>query len=241
MKVISIPTRLRLAMAFLFLCVPFAALETVIVTRAPWWRMPYRSMAVWSASVALICTPLAAWLIQGKKWALQLTTAFAMIWVSLSVWTAIRLRMPSLGFLSIGLLIYFSVLIRWLTREERRSFFDPQMNWFQGLPKPIPGLLCDLSLGDHPFLLKVSRLDREGVFLFLDEGHSTLNDSSSLKAGVPVELTFSFRSSRIQCSGVPIGVLRKGTGASFKFQSLRPDIKKELGDFIGVLEGEGYV
>jgi hypothetical protein len=235
MKVVFVPAKLRLAAALLFLCVPFAAFETVLVTRAPWWRLPFQSIGIWSVAVFLICVPLSAWLLQGKRWALRLTQLFLVAWVLLNLGVAIFLRNPSVGFFTFLLIVCFGSLGFWLEHELGRSFFDPHLKWYQGLPKLIAGLTCRVTCGDQEVNCRVSRLDREGAFVFGD--HPML----SLRADLKSELVFNFRDRSLKCEAVPVRAFLDGRGAGFQFQNLVPDLQKNLGDFIELLKGEGYV
>lgn len=241
MRVILVPAQLRLAAAVLFLCVPLAAFETVIVTRAPWWRLPYQSIAVWSASVFMIVLPLSVWLMRGRSWVVRVLGVFFGIWLALNAWVAIRTHNPGLGFLSILLLALFGAWLTWVRHELKRSFFDPRMKWYQGLPRPLPGVTCRVAWSDREVDCKVSRLDREGVFVFqpsVREGESAL---IALRTDVRSELTFSFRERTLRCTGLPVRALEGNRGAGFQFDGLAPDLKKQLGDFIETLRGEGYV
>jgi hypothetical protein len=238
MRVILVPTRLRLAAALLFLCVPIAALETVLVTRAPWWRLPYHSIGVWSASVALICVPLAAWIMRGRKWAYWLLQLFFSTWILLNSWVALRMRFPALAFFTLFLGALFGALLAWLSHELRRSFFDPRMRWYEGSPQPLPGLSCRVAWGDRELDCRVSRLDREGAFVFREGAEKA--PLAALRPDVRSELTFRFRGRAVRCTGLPMRVLDGDRGAGFQFDGLGPDLRKQLGDFIESLKGEGY-
>ncbi|MGZ3689679.1 MAG: hypothetical protein ACXWPM_13025 [Bdellovibrionota bacterium] len=237
MRVLSTPGRLRLATAALFLCIPLAAIEIVIASKLPWWRIPARTLGMWSLSIFLICVPLAAWLSAGRRWALQLTTLFLSAWVILSGWIAIRNHNTSVGFYAILLAFLFLTEMRWVRREMGRSFYDPLLPWFQGLPKPIPGLVCQLNVGGgDAFPVQVSRMDREGAFLF----HAR-EPLPALKSGQRFDVDFDFRNRKFHCQARPMRALSTGLGAGFQFQGLSADLRKELGDFVEVLRGEGYV
>jgi hypothetical protein len=236
-----VPGRLRLAAALLFLCVPIAAFETVVVTRAPWWRLPYESIAVWSASVFLIVLPASVWITRGRAWAVRALEVFFAVWLVLNAWVAARTGNPSLGFLTVALLALYGGWLTWVKHELQRSFFDPRMSWYQGLPKPLPGVSCRLAWGDNELDLRVGRLDREGAFVFQ---HATRVDGPALtrlRTDVASELTFSFRERSVRCTGLPVRALHGDLGAGFQFYGLAPDLKKQLGDFIETLRGEGYV
>jgi hypothetical protein len=244
MRVILVPVRLRLAAALLLACVPLAALETVIVTRAPWWRLPYQSMGIWSLAVLLICFPLAVWLMRGKRWAIFVTQGFFCAWVLLNVSIAIRLRNPAIGFFTLLLLAFFGALSVWIRHEMGRSFFDPQLSWYQGLPRPLPGLRCKVSWGDQELECRVSRLDREGAFVFHESRGADIGAPgplSSLRPEVRSELTFHFRERTIRFPALPVRALDGDRGVGFQFNGLAPDHRKQLGDFIETLKGEGYV
>src|SRR5258708_2744484 len=133
MKVVAVPPRLRFAVSILALCVPIAAIETIMVIRAPWWRLPLQTIEIWSLAVGLITVPLAMWMTYGKRWAFYLTAGFGLIWCLLSAWTAIRMKNPSLGFFTLSLVFYWIGVLLWLRFEMSRSFFDPQVSWYQGL------------------------------------------------------------------------------------------------------------
>lgn len=234
MRVILVPGRLRLAALMLFLCVPLAGIETVVATRAPWWRLPYPAIGMWSASAFLMALPLSVWLMRGRGWARGVTEALLVLWLALSAWFALRTRNPGLGFLTVALIAAFGAWVTWIRRELGRSFFDPRMHWFQGLPRPLPGLTCRVALADRELDCQVSRIDREGAFVFS-------SSPGALRASARSELTFRFRERSVRCVGVPVRALTDGLGAGFQFQGLAPDLRKQLGDFIETLKGEGYV
>src|SRR5690349_3654266 len=101
MRVIAVPTRLIFAVLTLFFCVPLAALEVVIATRAPYWKLPYQSMGYWGVAFLLICVPLSAWLLSAKKWALNITSILSFLWVLTTAGLAIRTRYPAMGYFTL--------------------------------------------------------------------------------------------------------------------------------------------
>jgi hypothetical protein len=247
MRVLSIPRRLRTAALVLSACVPLAAFEVVLVSRTPWWKLPYELMGAWSLAVALLCLPLAVWVLQGRKWALRLAAALATAWCLVSFVAAFRLKNPTLGFFALGLIVYWLVLLSWLRHELSRSFFDPRMRWYQGLPEIIPGLKCQLALPeDRRAELKVSRLDSDGAFVVAESSSGFFGLHPSEEA----EMIFMFREKQVRCSGRPVRALETGDGrvmaAGFQFTSsgeraMSADARKELGDFVETLRGEGHV
>ena len=246
MRVLLVPARLRLAAALLFLCVPLAAFETVVVTRAPWWRLPYSAIGLWSSVALLLVLPLSAWLLRGRAWVGGAAQAFFITWLLLGAWVAVRTRNPGLGFLTVLQLALFGAWLTWIRHELGRSFFDPRMRWYQGLPRPLPGIACHVAWSDRELDCRVSRLDREGAFVFAPPPAADADAAAraalvALRTDVRSELTFRFRERVIHCSGRPVRALAGDRGAGFQFDGLEPDSRKQLGDFIELLKGEGYV
>ncbi len=239
MGVISVPLRLRLATTAILLSIPLAALETIIIARAPWWRLPFDRVIVWSSAVALMCVPQAVWLSQGRRWAFWLSTAFAGTWVVLSAWVALRTSNAALGFFAAFLTLFFVLVLSWVRREIGRSFVDPGIRWYEGLPRPIPGLDCQVVRGTHGERYRVSRIDRDGAFIFRKpESDGTEPKEPRIE---PTELVFSFKGKSVSCVGVPVSLLDRGDGAGFQFAGIPADRRKELGDFVERLRGEGHV
>src|SRR5262249_43020387 len=151
--------------------------------------------------------PIALWLQRGRRWALSLGTFLAVLWVAISAWLAIRMRQPSLGFFTLFLVVFFSGVLCLLGRGVGRSFFGPEIRWFQQLPKPLPGLSCEVAIagGKSPRWEKyrVSRIDEEGVFLFRDqEGGLVFSRKDRLA------LKFAFRNRQVEAFGIPVRDLR---------------------------------
>lgn len=235
MRVVSVPQGLKLALAFFSLCVPIMALEVVIATRSPWWKLPYESIAFFSLIAGGVYVFLTYGALNGRRWALHCAGVLCALWSFATAWIAVKMNHPSLGFFSIFLVFFCGGLILWIRFELSRSFFDPQMNWYQGLPKAIPGVKCEWLQGEKKVLVKVSRIDREGAFIF------STGSLGALKPGEKSELEFEFRKMKVRCPGVPMRSLSYGVGAGFQFQEMPPDLRKDLGDFIESLRGEGYV
>lgn len=241
MRVILVPVRLRLVAASLFFCVPLVALETVIVTRAPWWKLPYQSIAIWSASIFLLILPLSIWFMRGRSGAARALEVFLSVWLVLNAWVAANSRSSALGFFTLLLLGLFGAWIAWARYELGRSFFDPRMSWYQGLPRPMPGVTCRVAWSDRELDCRVSRLDRQGAFIFQSSLQSGEEPLTTLRTDVRSELTFRFRERTVRCTGVPVRALAGDRGAGFQFDGLAPDLRKQLGDFIEALKGEGHV
>lgn len=248
MFILDPPLRLRLAAGALFFSIPLVICEVMIATRAPWWRLPYRSMAYWALAFLLITIPLAIWVMAGRRWVLPLLKVLLGTWVMVGLLLAIRMGSPSMGFFTLFLLALSVIESQWVTVEMGRSFLDPQMAWYQGLPKPIPGLKCQIQVGNtEPLQLDVSRIDQDGAFVFLPYHQ---NIPAMMPLGSPLvpllkkkdlEMVFQFRNRELMCKGVPISNVDKGMGAGFQFKNGSPDVRKEIGDFVEALRGEGYV
>jgi hypothetical protein len=248
MTVLVVPRRLKFAIAALLLSIPLIALEVLISTKSPIWNLPYRAIAYWSFASALICIPLCVWLAAARKWALPTIYFFSAIWILSSAWISIQIKHPPLLFFTIFLLAYSTVLISWLQFELHQSFFDPKIAWYHGQPKPIPELRCQLTSGEKSMNFKVSRIDRNGVFLFanlptqdqeLDETNGSSSSFSFLQERRQLELRLNFRENQVVCEGTPILSVHQGVGV--QFWNLAPDLKKEMIDFIEKLKGQGYV
>jgi hypothetical protein len=222
--------------------VPAVAIETVIVTHAHWWQLPRQTIELWAGACAALVLPLALWLQGGKKWALTVGAVLACLWILVSTGLAIHTKQPSLGFFTLFLVVFFSGVLNWLNRELGRSFFDPQIRWFQQLPKPLPGLSCEVARQGAKHAewesFRVSRIDEEGAFLFRERQPErarvfTRKDRLSLK--------FTFRGRQVEAAGVPVRDLRGGWGVGVQFKGLKADDYKEIGDFVEILRGEGHV
>jgi hypothetical protein len=226
----------------LLLAVPAIAIQAVIVTRAPWWKLPRETMEIWAGVMAVVSLPLALWLQGGKRWALSIGTALAIVWVAVSAWLAIRAKQPSLGFFTLFLVVFFSGVLSWLERELGRSFFDPQIRWYQQLPKPLPGLSCQVApQGAKPpswEQFRVSRIDEEGAFLFREKQPEKAHVFTRREK---LALKFTFKDREVEAAGVPVRDLRGGWGVGIQFKGLKADTYKDIGDFVEVLRGEGHV
>lgn len=238
MRVISTSPSFRAAVGSLILFVPLAGFETLLASRMPWWNLPFRSIA-WSAGIAaLFCIPLGIAFLRGSAWVHGLAVAIAVTWVAFSAGLSIRLRHPGLGYFVLFLGVSCYLILGWIRRELGRSFFDPNLSWYQGLPKGIPGLSCELSDGEIRTSWRVGRIDREGVFIFSESarppGFAKSNRGNR-------ELLFRFRDREMRCAGVAMRELGWTAGAGFRFAGFTLDQKKEMGDFIEALRGEGYV
>lgn len=135
--------------------------------------------------------------------------------------------------------------LTWLRRELGRSFLDPRIYWFQSLPKPIPGLKCRVGGSGDSEDLAVSRLDGDGAFVFVPYSmqrnlHPFKTHLKSHQGRKKFPLEFEFRGSRLSCFGNPVIHLNRGIGAGFQFLVSSADARKEIGEFVERLRGEGH-
>ena len=123
-----------------------------------------------------------------------------------------------------------------------RSFFDPQLAWYQGLPRSIPGLNCRILSGDEELEVRVSRFDLDGTFVFCSPSpRRSKAKLSSLLSEEKLDMIFRFRENELTCRGTPALSIGKGIGAGIQFHEISEDQKKDIGDFVELLRGEGYV
>jgi hypothetical protein len=240
MKVIALPSSLRRAIGLLALAVPLAALEVVFVTRANWWQLPKQSIGTAAGLTAAVVIVLALGFSRARSWAWWMLALISAAWCAANAWMSLRMSLPALGFLTIFLFFFLGGLLMRLRSELRRSYFDPGLRWFQGEPEPISFLKCSIQAPGGSAEFRVSRLDREGAFLFGADG--TRRDPGFFGRGETQELVFQFRDRQLRCPARPMRYFnRSASGAGFRFQDLSLDSRKQLGDFIENLRGEGYV
>ena len=211
----------------------------ILATRSPWWNLPLKGIGYWSLAYFLLCFPVGVWIISGRRWAYTLLWTLLAAWIFASVSMSFKHRLPSLGFFSIFLAMLSWLELAWLRRELGRSFFDPRMGWFQGLPKSIPGLTCILP-GEANSAF-VSRLDEDGAFVFVPYSAQTKwNPFKNLQRKKNQNLEFHFRDRKMTCLGQPIVYLNNGTAAGFQFTGLNPDLQTEIGEFVESVRSEGH-
>lgn len=237
MKVLSTPKVVRWLGAALVACALPAAWQAVLMSSRPWWQIS----AVLPASAAIVAlfliSPGLYGLFHAKRWTLRYLETLAVFWVLLTGWVALRQHSTMLGFFALALAALWTALLSWSRAEMGRSFWDPRMKWFQGLPEPIPGLECHFQRGEKKESWRVARLDEDGVFVFRDDSTPLLNASWD----EPIDCAFHFRGSSVHGRVVTRVVLGDERGAGLQFRDLDADGRKALGDFVEQLRGEGHV
>lgn len=243
MIVISAPSRLKVAVGSLFLSVPLLILEVIMVRQLPWWSLPYHYTISWASTLVLVLSFLSYHLLKARKWAFHLAQSLAALWIFWSIWLTCRLQIPALGFFSAFLLFFWSIVLIQLKTEMRKAFFDPQLPWYQSLPKPIPGLICEMSSGSLRMKVRVSRIDQNGAFIFSydNQRKQRIHDWGQLSGCKKIDLCFHFRNQMISCSGIPTLLLSRAQGLGVQFGKRSLDSKKEISDFIEALRVEGYL
>ncbi|MCM0604716.1 MAG: hypothetical protein KA715_01360 [Xanthomonadaceae bacterium] len=117
-----------------------------------------------------------------------------------------------------------------------KSFYDSGRRWYQGAPHPIPGVNC--VAGETVW--RVSRLDREGAYVFLDRAKPIEFRASGKEVQKPYELSFEYRHEKIDIPAVLVHQSVAFTGFGFRFKVNDADLRKDLGDFIEKMRGYGY-
>lgn len=235
---ISVPPGLRRLTLALWLSLPTAVLETALVSRSPIPRIPPDRFLESGLAAAAACALLSLPVLSGTRAVWRAIAGLLTAWVIGTAWMAFRDHNFGLAVLAILLAICDSLYLVWLRIELGRSFCDPRVRWYHGLPKPIPGLHCELDSADR---FRVSALDRQGVFLYRDAGSAAPAWIAGRQAR---DLALCFRDRRIECRGVPVRALRRAgvfCGVGMRFAEMSPDKLKQLGDFVEALKGEGYV
>lgn len=215
--------------------IPIIALEVIIATKSPLWRLPVRAVGLWALVAFLVFMPIILFLLKGYDWALIVIAVLGAAWSVVTGIIAIKTSSTGLGFYTGFIVLLWLGYHHWLSVEFSRSYFDPRMKWYEGRPRAIPGVLCEVSNEKFSQLLEVSRLDRDGCFIFIRQGAAPLPETK-----LQYELSFNYREKKVRARGIPVRLLEGGQGGGFLFEFSSPDQKKEMGDFIEVLRGEGH-
>ncbi len=238
MKVLSVPWRLRLATLVLFLGVPLAGIEVMLVTRAPWWELPLRTLQIWMGAFFLITLPVSIWIAQGKRWAFYFYKIFSVLWLIATVVLALKHESLVLAVFFLVLALSLYTIQSWIKVELLRSCLNPRMEWYQGRPKILPGVYCQAQWkGGKKLDGSVSRMDEGGTFLYFRE-KLTGKKAKNIRE---VHLSFVFGEHAVSCNGRVVRVLDSEQGIGVQFFGLTHDQKKSVGDFCETLRGMGYV
>jgi hypothetical protein len=241
MRVICPPTRLRYSGFAFLLIAPLVALQLALALQLPLASVPTRVLENWTGGAFVLSLVPAIGFFRGHPRALWLAAGMLSAWLLLTIGAALVLVNPGLAFFAVFLAAGGALLLLWIRRQTREAFYDPGLRWYQRLPKPIPGLSCiarpEGSESREEF--KVSRLSASGAFIFSDRAVP----ESLGRRDRSVELEFKFRDRWLRCTALPMVEVDRGCGAGWglRFAPVPPDLRKNLGDFIEQIRGEGYV
>lgn len=206
-----------------------------------WWKPPVRLLQFWTLLIAGVVLPLSYWACHGKRWALNGLALVGGGWCAATCWAAFRFKNPALGFYLVFLALGWILVWLWMRSEMDRSYFDPKLSWYQQAPKPISGLSCKLWVGNEKQEYRVARIDEDGLYLINSKGYTW----KSRPYSDPIGLELDFRGDQVKGRGVPVSAVKRQdvgwVAMGVRFQGLTGDSKKELGDFVERLRGEGYV
>ncbi|MBU6374801.1 MAG: hypothetical protein KGQ59_02290 [Bdellovibrionales bacterium] len=246
MRVIHLPRSLLLSSSALFVLVPVAVLTRAVFSSHAWWDPPLAELALCGWATLGVVAPISWRLAMGRRGAWEMLAV-----VSVLVCGFLVLRSAWMGAAAQALWAVMTsalcvALLFWTRSELNRSYFNPNLSWFQGVPRAIPHLYAViLGLPEKARELRVSRLDEKGLFAFSLSGSITpsIDVELELRYGEPHEA----RRTRVKGSVVRQfeGRASKGDsgdwGIGVRFHPQNPDESKEFHDFLGALRGEGYI
>ena len=244
MQVLRIPKRLWFGTLLLYISVPLSALEVILLTHAPWWRLPYRPIAIAASGAFVISSILSIGVLYRRIWTIPILWVLTAVWSLTTCWLAVFGRDPGLAFFSVFLIAYWVASGLWIRFQMSRSYLSSGLKWYQGAPRSIPGLKCKAELSGCAIELNVSRFDEKGAFLFADRKLTAEFVSRFPSAKVrksTIDLAFTFRGHQVVTGSYWINVLERFPAVGVQFQYASMVQQKELGDFIELLKGEGYV
>jgi hypothetical protein len=247
MKVIRAPRTLLASSAAVYLLVPVAVVTAGVFSSHVWWDLPMADLLLAGWIALAFVAPISWRLVMGRRGAWHaLATGCALLCLGLLL-RAAWIRGTLQGIWAVGVSAFCTGLVAWTRHEQRRSYFDPKMPWFQGLPIAIPRLTAVVTSGAHPAgsELQVCRLNSEGMFAFSRSGaivpetevelelrHGDPHEERKTRIAGTVVRQFEGRSSKRDSGDWGVGI---------RFHSREPDAEKDLLDFLEVLRGEGYI
>lgn len=246
MKVIRPPRSLLFSSATLFVLVPLTVLTVAIFSSHAWWDPPLSDLALAGWVALAVVAPISWRLSMGRRGAWEALAALCVLSCVFLLMRAAWMRGTPQGLWAVFVSAICVAILVWTRSEQRKSYFTPQMSWFQGVPAPIPQLFASVvGAPEGSAELRVCRLDEEGLFAFSMGGRIVPNTEIELELryGEPHESRkarvrgtvvrqFEGRSSKRDSGDWGIGV---------RFYPQGPDPTKEFHDFLGALRGEGYI
>jgi hypothetical protein len=247
MKVIRAPRTLLASSAALFLLVPVAVITAGVFSSHVWWDLPRGDILLAGWLALAIIAPISWRLIVGRRGAWQVLAAVCTLICLALLLNAAWMRGTVQGLWAVAVCAICTALLAWTRHEQQKSYFDPGMPWFQGLPVAIPRLTAavisgSVSTSDE---LQVCRLDACGVFVFSRSGtivprteveielrHGEPHSERKTRITGTVVRQFEGRSSKRESGDWGVGI---------QFHPLEPDAEKDFRDFLEVLRGEGCI
>lgn len=195
-----------------------------------------RIVSSYFVAIFLVAYGMHYFLSKRRMWAYLVYFVCALFpWGILSVLFVVKNSSFAVAISNLMVLAFIVVMSSYWIGYFSKSFFDSGRRWYQGSPPPIPGVIC--TAGGAQW--RVSRLDREGAYVFLDRARP-VEFRRGGNGQTPYELRFEFRNETI---GVPAELVHQSnefTGFGFRFRFNDADLRKDLGDFIEKMRGYGY-
>lgn len=240
MVLLKTPPPLRQSALIVWIAPLVVALQTALYLDLPWWKLDWSFFERTVPVATGITFVLWILLLRGTRGCRHIIVSLGAVWTAASAALAIYRDSAVLGLVALGLAVFWYFYADLLASVFQLPYLNPGKRWFQALPEPIPGLVCDLKFGEDVRKgYVVSRLSLEGSFIVAPKGGFT-------KKNLPNEAVLQFKGHRVIC---PIAVIsrmpeNKGSdspGIGVQFKNSDQDFTKELADFVELLRGEGHV
>ena len=246
-KVTRAPRTLQAAAAALFVLVPVAVVTARVFSMRPWWDPSFSRATIVGAVTLAIVAPISWRLVLGRRGAWELLAAGCGLACAAMLVRAAAMRGTAQAIWAVLVSALCAALVSWARREQKKSYFDPEIPWFQGLPAAIPQLTAVVLSGDGgpATELQVCRLDSEGLFAFSRGGPMVAGSQLELE----LRLGDPYEERRARISGFVVrhfegrSSQRKSGdwGVGVAFARPGPDAAKDFGDFLEVLRAEGHI
>lgn len=215
------------------------ALQVLAVAQVTWRDLSLQSLQIWVLAVALVVGPLAVWLARGRLWAWRWLVVFASVWILVSIVAAIRLSSFWLGLETLLLVVFWYGVLTWVRLELDRAYMGSSLKWYMGRPRPLPGLVCELTGPDTaPQRLSVSGLDAFGACVALPAGWPRPGTGKRWRR-LRAKFSTAKQSFKGRVEVVTVSLDQSALGLRFRLMS--PDRLKSLRDFLESARGGGYV
>lgn len=218
--------------------VPLGVAQTILADPMPWWMISVHKVLVTAGIYTVIYLFLVLTLIRFQFFAKGIFLTWGAGWVTWIYFLASQNRGVGLGFLGFAIGIYWILICLTLFKELARSYWNPKLRWYEGVPAAVPQLICRI---EEETEVRLSRADQDGLFVFLKNPPTKLSEFFGRKK--KMEVSFSFQGTFVRCFCRPtVEVTRSpAKGYGLRFDGNSPDIRKEIGDLLERLRVEGYV